>query len=381
MKIEVKENHDGGNFRHCEYPSDYTCFGTEEFDEDLKIFIQQQALKNVDEYLSGDLNNELGGVLVGDICVNNTSNKFILIDNLIIAKHSNSSLSRLTFTHETWDYINEVLERDFPDKKILGWFHSHPGHTVFLSNFDIFIQENFFNMDYMVAYVFDPSINDRGFFAWRNKKIIKTKGFCMYDIKSKENFEVQLVNETDPDLLTIDNLESRNEKSVKPDFKSYLILGLLLLTILLLLIMIYNFYDLKQKVAYKVNYEKDIAAIQDENRKLKNRLDEAIGDLEIKKSITKQGDLTNNASSISSITENSISNSGSKNTDSAIKDTTLSLKKYLVKTGDTLEKISSLFYKSREGIELIMKQNNIKKKTDIKIGQVLELPNISVKNE
>ena len=47
---------------------------------------------------------------------------------------------------------------------------------------------------------------------------------------------------------------------------------------------------------------------------------------------------------------------------------------YKVKNGDTLEKISNQFFKSREGIEIIMKKNNIKDKASIKIGQQLLIP-------
>ena len=84
----------------------------------MKIFIKRKALENIDEYLSSDMNNELGGVLVGEVCINDGGKNFICIENLIIAKHTNSSLSRLTFTHETWSYINEILERQYLDALI-----------------------------------------------------------------------------------------------------------------------------------------------------------------------------------------------------------------------------------------------------------------------
>ena len=146
----------------------------------LHVFIEEKALFGIDEFLKSDTQIELGGVLTGNAYTNAFGSDFILIKNFIIAKHSNSTLSRLTFTHETWEFINNKIEKDHPEQKILGWFHSHPGHSVFLSGYDLFIQENFFNLPYMIAYVFDPIINDKGFFYWENEKIEKATGFYIY---------------------------------------------------------------------------------------------------------------------------------------------------------------------------------------------------------
>lgn len=386
MKIDIKDNSNEGILKLCEYPSDCEYFGDEKNENDLKIFILQETLDEVDDYLSGDLNNELGGVLLGDVCVNKNKEKFILINELIIAKHSNSSLSRLTFTHDTWDYINEVREKDYPDKKILGWFHSHPGHTVFLSNYDIFIQENFFNMYYMVAYVFDPTIKDRGFFLWRDNKVVKAGGFYEYGfVETNESNEVIKLNSSEDLMNSTDNagLKKRNF-----EFKGAVTIGLLLLTLLILLFMIYNIYEIKQKALLKEEYVKDLNDIKNENRKLTERLNDLVIETESKKNI--EG--TNNISNTPQITGSEISSSGNANlnTDNISgnvtgntseekekqekKETSPALAKYKVKSGDTLEKISNLFYKSRAGIELLMKHNNIKNKADIKIGQELEIP-------
>ncbi len=185
--IDLKDGNKEVNYKISDYPKNFEIFGFENEGSGFKIFIDELTLEKIDDYLSTDIENELGGVLVGDVCINNEDQRFILIENFIVAEHTNSSLSRLTFTHETWEYINETLEKNFPEKKIIGWFHSHPGHTVFLSNFDIFIQENFFNADYMVAYVFDPTIKERGFFFWKDKQIIRSKGHYIFNAKKKIN--------------------------------------------------------------------------------------------------------------------------------------------------------------------------------------------------
>jgi len=389
MKIDIKDNSSESILKLCEYPSDCEYFGEEKNVNDLKIFILQDTLDEVDEYLSGDLNNELGGVLLGEVCVNKENGKFILINELIIARHSNSSLSRLTFTHETWDYINEVREKDFPEKKVLGWFHSHPGHTVFLSNYDIFIHENFFNLYYMVAYVFDPTIKDRGFFLWRDNKVVKAGGFYEYGIgeadKTNETNEVIKLNSSE-DLLNSSDKEVLKKRNY--EFKGAVTIGLLLLTLIILLFMIYNIYEIKQKALLKEEYVKDLNDIKNENRKLTDRLNDLVIESESKRNI-KGG---NNTTNTPEVTGSEISSSGNANLNAEnissnvngkpsdenekqeTKESSTALAKYKVKSGDTLEKISNLFYKSRAGIELLMKHNNIKNKADIKIGQELEIP-------
>ncbi|MDQ3021230.1 MAG: LysM peptidoglycan-binding domain-containing protein [Bacteroidota bacterium] len=356
MKIEVKENLAVSNVKYCEYPFDSEYSGLEEDPSNLKIYIEQETLENIEEYLSSDQNNELGGVLVGEVCINSDSNTFILIENLITAKHTNSSLSRLTFTHETWNYINQILERQFSGKKILGWFHSHPGHTVFLSTYDVFIQENFFNLYYMVAYVFDPTIKERGFFFWKDKQIVKAERFYIYKKPLNELYNPLIKTNNDSDQIDQYTGEDKSEAEkprIKPDKKNIIILSLVLLTLLLLILMFYNLYDLKQNSLLKDEYRRDLSELKEETKKLNGRLDNFIME---------------NVLSSKEFNGDSISNniqSGKK------------LTKYTVRSGDTIDKIADEFYKNKQATQLIIQKNNLKNKWDIRIGQVLELPVLS----
>ena len=152
--------------------------------------------------------------------------------------------------------------------------------------------------------------------------------------------------------------------------------------------MIYNIYEIKQKALLKEEYVKDLNDIKNENRKLTDRLNDLVIESESKRNIKGGNNITNTpevtGSEISSSgnanlsAENISSNVNGKPSDEnekqETKESSTALAKYKVKSGDTLEKISNLFYKSRAGIELLMKHNNIKNKADIKIGQELEIP-------
>jgi len=97
----------------------------------------------------------------------------VRVEAAIEAKYTEAAKGSVTFTHKTWDYINKIRDKAYPDYSVVGWFHTHPGFGIFLSSYDKFIQQNFFNLPWQVAYVIDPLSGQHGFFGWCNNKIEK----------------------------------------------------------------------------------------------------------------------------------------------------------------------------------------------------------------
>lgn len=160
-------------------PLNFLTIGEIEND-DVKVYIKQDVYKKLEKYAVSDTAHELGTIILGDYS-EELGKMHVIISDFIYAKYTDASASTLTFTHETWDYVNKEHDEKYPDKKIVGWQHTHPGYGIFLSNYDLFIQENFFNLPFQVAYVIDPVQQLRGFFQWKNGKIEKLKGFYIYD--------------------------------------------------------------------------------------------------------------------------------------------------------------------------------------------------------
>ena len=52
-------------------------------------------------------------------------------------------------------------------RKMIGVYHTHPSFGIFLSDMDIFICDNFFNIPWQVAFVYDPVSGEEGNFVWR----------------------------------------------------------------------------------------------------------------------------------------------------------------------------------------------------------------------
>ena len=87
---------------------------------------------------------------------------------MIHGEHSDNKAAQVTFTSETWNHIQQELEQHFSEKRILGWYHTHPGFGIFLSAMDMFIHENFFNQSDQLALVYDPIQHEDGLFVWHN---------------------------------------------------------------------------------------------------------------------------------------------------------------------------------------------------------------------
>lgn len=135
-----------------------------------RIRVAASVLTEIDAHVGSDTTVEQGGVLVGDVeAVTGTT----VITARIPAVGAISEIASLRFTHETWDHINSVMERDHAGARMVGWYHSHPHFGIFLSEYDQFIHNNFFSQPWQVAYVVDPLLRQRGFFAWVDGTLVR----------------------------------------------------------------------------------------------------------------------------------------------------------------------------------------------------------------
>lgn len=149
-------------------------------EENKNIYILQSVYKKIHKFTQNKTTNESGGMLVGTI-LEEFGKTNIIISGFVEAKYCEATPTTLKFIHETWEYVHKEIEKKHPGKKIVGWIHTHPDFGIFLSEYDKFIHQNFFNEDYQVAYVVDPIQKIEGFYFWINEKIEKCKGFYIYD--------------------------------------------------------------------------------------------------------------------------------------------------------------------------------------------------------
>ncbi len=151
-------------------------------DRDLPVFVDLDALADMEDHALSDTRVELGGVMLGGQYEDEQGRPFVVVSDSLRAKHYESTKGSFKFTHDTWSEITR--ERDeFPEElQMVGWYHTHPDWGVFLSGMDMFICDNFFNKPLDVALVIDPCRQDRGFFQWtgdENQRVRRTGGFYL----------------------------------------------------------------------------------------------------------------------------------------------------------------------------------------------------------
>ncbi len=151
-------------------------------ENELMIFVDLDVMRDMEAHASSDISVELGGVMLGCQRVDETGQPFVVVTDSLRAEHYHASKGNFKFTHDTWSRITEQREQYRPDLEMVGWYHTHPGHTVFLSGLDMFICNNFFDKPLDLALVIDPVNDDRGWFQWvggRNKQTRRTAGFYL----------------------------------------------------------------------------------------------------------------------------------------------------------------------------------------------------------
>lgn len=126
----------------------------------MKIAGLREATRDiVHPHVFENADREVGGVLVGRV-------PGPVIAGAIPALYADERRAALTFTQDAWEHVHKVLDHRYPGEQIVGWYHSHPGFGIFLSEHDLFIHRNFFGGDSQIALVVDPLARTEGVFAW-----------------------------------------------------------------------------------------------------------------------------------------------------------------------------------------------------------------------
>ena len=336
--VEFNSHNNDLNFPTAEHPKNSELIGTD--DAGLKIFIERNNLFGIEEYLRSDTNNELGGVLIGNVYKDKNDRLFIVIKNNIIAESTNASLSRLTFTHATWEKINANLDKNFPNQKILGWYHSHPGHSVFLSTYDVFIQDNFFNLPYMTAFVYDPIINDRGFFYKDESGIKKTEGYYIYGDRPELIKTTELNIEMPKPLedVQVKKNDGSKESTGNNSMKNIVIIALLVINFLFCILLLLKMNSYEKELSRFENVNNQLNEVKADNLKLNQKLSGLTESLE-----------EGRTSSMETV-------------------------KYTIKEGESLRSVVKAVLKDESKTDLVVKLNKLKNEFDIKPGQIIELP-------
>ena len=212
----------------------------------FRISIVECAYQDIQQHAKENASIEICGVLIGNI-FKDEDGPYLRISASVRGEYASNSAGQVTFTQETWAYINEIKDSKHPEERIVGWYHSHPEFGIFLSPQDNFIQKSFFSEPWQVAFVVDPISNMEGFFAWhKGSPVLVGKhwidGTELYAAKPSDTNRI--VYDKLDELVRMVTTSGRNKLRT-----SYILLGLFIVATLSLAIILANQLSLKKTIS------------------------------------------------------------------------------------------------------------------------------------
>src|SRR5438045_8677930 len=99
-------------------------------DNEYRVYFNEDAYSKMKKHTATTNEVELCGVLVGDVC-RDTLGFYLKVDAVIEGKDSNNYGAQVTFTHQTWEHINAIKDKQYPRQRIVSGYHTHPAYAVF----------------------------------------------------------------------------------------------------------------------------------------------------------------------------------------------------------------------------------------------------------
>jgi proteasome lid subunit RPN8/RPN11 len=131
----------------------------------VSVFLNRAAYIRISVHSCSSDTVEVGGVLVGDWCVEEeTGEQFVVVKHALPARHTLQGSVYLTFTQDSLVDLHDQIEKRFEGERIVGWYHTHPRMGIFLSHYDTWLHRNFFPEPWQVALVVEPYSSLGGFF-------------------------------------------------------------------------------------------------------------------------------------------------------------------------------------------------------------------------
>lgn len=133
--------------------------------------IRNHALAHVDE------GKEVMGFLLGTVC-RHDGREYTLVRDVATTDLDATAVS-VRFDRSAFDKLFEELDSCDFKYVIVGWYHSHPSYTCFMSATDIQTQRTMFNERYHSAIVIDPVNKEIEAFHLDNDRV-ESRPFAVY---------------------------------------------------------------------------------------------------------------------------------------------------------------------------------------------------------
>jgi proteasome lid subunit RPN8/RPN11/LysM repeat protein len=156
-------------------PSEFFEVGSDE--PGLRIYLRYDLFRALDEYAMRDTSRELAALLVGQIQETPGGNCIIVEDAIEVGVGDEKEPR---FSPRVWQHARRVARTRYAHKVIVGWYHTHPGTGLDLSNEEREVHKGFFPEAWQVMYVVDPVSRDRNFYRSNENRLSGVRGFRIF---------------------------------------------------------------------------------------------------------------------------------------------------------------------------------------------------------
>jgi proteasome lid subunit RPN8/RPN11 len=185
----------------------------------LRVVIESEVARLVRQHARSSMKTEVCGVLIG-----REEGSHTIVEACIAGVNAAQGGAHVTFTQDTWEHIYQIKDKEYSDARIVGWYHSHPGFGVFLSEHDLFIHQNFFSSPHQIAWVFDPHNDEEGCFGWHNGTIEKIDDVA---VRFGQPCRESVAAQSDDDEVIKVKTPARNDEPAWTDIVRYAAMAVL----------------------------------------------------------------------------------------------------------------------------------------------------------
>jgi 26S proteasome regulatory subunit N11 len=131
----------------------------------FQVYFLDSTRETIWEHVYSSRQVECSGVLFGSpFQTANGKIRFVVVVGSIRHETNQRSIGHITVGTEQIAAVRKESEAKYPDLIPVGWYHSHPGHGIFLSAQDMVIVRSIYNLPWHIALVVDPVHDSAGIF-------------------------------------------------------------------------------------------------------------------------------------------------------------------------------------------------------------------------
>ncbi len=156
----------------------YTVYGRVEVADVYRVVLSKEMLLRIFEHACGDPYNERFGILLGGVFLDTETRKnWVEVGTHIAAMRVQANSVAVEVSSDELHYLNtqvdDILAQTQETIRKLGWYHTHPGHGIFMSSTDRDNQRMSYTANWHLALVVDPQQYHYGLFAGPESKPVR----------------------------------------------------------------------------------------------------------------------------------------------------------------------------------------------------------------